>query len=131
ACEVTATNREGSASVRAASVVVPKERGEGRPKLLEAPTVSGEAKLGSSLQCSQGVWSGTPAPAFTYTWLRDRSVIAPATSSTYTIVEADLGHTLTCEVTATNEEGSASAASAGVPIPGAAPRNVQPPQVVG
>ncbi len=76
-----------------------------------APTVSGTPGLGSTLTCSPGGWSGTPAPTLTYAWLRDGALIGGATSANYNIQPADQGHTLVCAVTATNSSGHAAATS--------------------
>ncbi len=35
------------------------------------PVISGSAQLGQELSCAPGVWSGDPAPSFSYQWLRD------------------------------------------------------------
>jgi hypothetical protein len=131
-CEVTATNSEGSASQVSNTVVVPKGVGEGAPKNEAVPTVSGQAALGAVLTCSEGTWSGTPVPTLTYQWLRDGLTIASATAATYEVVEADQGHTLSCQVTAMNDEGVASKSSSNVmEIPGLAPENTEAPQVSG
>ena len=79
-----------------------------RPITSCLPTVSGNALLGATLTCAEGTWAGSPAPALTYQWLRDGTDIPSATASTYVVVEADQGHSLSCEVTAINGEGVAS-----------------------
>jgi hypothetical protein len=45
---------------------------------------------------------------FTYQWKRNSTVIAVATSGTYTLQSADVGQEITCTVTATNTDGSVS-----------------------
>ncbi len=82
-----------------------------QPESTALPTISGTPMVGSILSCSDGSWSGTPAPAFTYEWLREGSLIPGQTQSTYTVQAADEGHSLSCKVTATNIAGSASATS--------------------
>ena len=132
ACEVTAANAEGSASQLSERVVVPAGGAGVPPANVTAPTVSGSTALGSHLTCSEGTWSGTPAPALTYQWLRDGKSIAGATASTYVITEADLGHSLSCAVVAINTQGVASQASANVlEVPGVAPASTEAPQVSG
>lgn len=132
ACEVTATNSEGFASSSSERVVVPAGNGGAPPANMTAPMVSGNTALGSSLACSEGTWSGKPAPTLAYRWLRDGTSIPAATASIHVIVEADQGHSLSCVVTAINGEGTASKASANVvDVPGVAPANSQPPQVSG
>jgi hypothetical protein len=82
------------------------------PENTLAPIVSGTAGVGLTLTCSQGTWI-TPAPtSYTYRWLRDGAAIGGAESSTYTVTAADEGHSIFCEVTATDAVGSNSAVSA-------------------
>jgi hypothetical protein len=80
------------------------------PENTAAPMISGTARVGETLTCSEGTWTADPT-SYTYNWLRDGSAITGAGSSTYTVQAADEGHTLTCEVTARNTAGSASAPS--------------------
>jgi hypothetical protein len=90
------------------------------------PGVSGTPTVGSLLSCSSGSWTGEPELAlavgwpltspFSYQWLRDGAPIAGATSPAYTVQAADVGHSLVCEVTATNVAGRTSARSAAVTV---------------
>src|SRR5204863_178442 len=73
---------------------------------------------------------GSP-PAFTYQWLVEGVQIPAATGNTYTVTAASSGLTLSCEVTASNREGSSSAVSPGVHVPGVKPENIQTPQLSG
>ncbi|HYU60503.1 MAG TPA: VCBS repeat-containing protein [Solirubrobacterales bacterium] len=82
-----------------------------------APEISGIAAGGQVLSCSQGSWSGLTPQTYAHQWNRDGSAIAGATSSTYTVADADAGHQLSCTVTATNADGSAAATSAAVTPP--------------
>jgi hypothetical protein len=84
-----------------------------------APTISGTAQLGQTLSCSTGSWTGNPAPSFSYQWLRDGSAIGGAAGSTYAVQAADQGHTLACEVIASNSAGKQAATSLEVTIPAA------------
>jgi hypothetical protein len=128
-CEVFAKNSEGEASQGSERVVIPVNQGGKAPQNEGAPTASGGAALGQQLGCSTGTWSGTPSPTLTYQWLRDGSPIAAATGSSYVVAEADEGHSLSCRVTAMNDEGSASATSNVLEIPGEKPADVLAPQV--
>jgi hypothetical protein len=128
---VTAKNSEGEASRTSERVVVPAGAGGSAPENLSAPTVSGQAALGAQLTCSEGAWSGSPAPTITYQWLRDGTPIASALAPAYTVVEADQGHVLSCNVAATNNEGVASKTSNLLEIPGSAPEDSEAPQVAG
>jgi hypothetical protein len=130
-CDVTAANSEGSASQASEVVVVPAGAGGTPPKNKAPPEVTGTLAVGATLNCSEGKWSGEPAPTLAYQWLRDGSTIAAATASTYLVVEADEGHSLSCKVTAINDEGVASKDSNVLKIPGRAPENLEAPQVSG
>lgn len=76
-----------------------------------APTV------GEVLTTTNGTWTGSGL-SFTYQWQDCNSVgascvnIGGATASSYTIVSADLGDTITAIVTATNSGGSVSQTAA-------------------
>ena len=76
-----------------------------------APFVSGTTKFGSTLSSTTGTWTGTAPISYTYQWQRSGSNISGATSSTYTLVQADIGNQLKCRVTATNTYGSSTANS--------------------
>jgi len=102
ACEVTGTNSAGVRSVTSARVHVPGEA----PKVVGEPHIEGTGAVGRTLTCERGSWTGEPAPSFEYQWYRDGSPIAGATEQKYTIEPADQEHTLSCRVTATNNEGS-------------------------
>jgi hypothetical protein len=81
------------------------------PKVLEAPAVTGDARPGGTLACSDGRFSGVGV-ARTRRWLRDGEAIDGATGASYVVTAADVGRELVCEVTATNTVGDASASSA-------------------
>jgi hypothetical protein len=76
-----------------------------------APAITGTAQEGQIVTCSTGTWTGTPTITFAYQWKRNGSNIGSATNSTYTLVTADVSQSITCQVTATNGVGSASATS--------------------
>jgi hypothetical protein len=76
-----------------------------------APAITGTAQEGQTVTCSTGTWTGTPTITFAYQWKRNGSNIGSATNSTYVLVTADVAQSITCEVTATNGSGSASATS--------------------
>lgn len=69
-----------------------------------APTVTGTPAPGQTLACSTGAWSGNPN-GFSYAWLRDGVAIAGQTGSTYVVQTADQGHSISCQVTASNSGG--------------------------
>ena len=81
-----------------------------------SPTISGTAKVGSTLTANDGTWSNSPT-SFSYQWQRCASDgrgcgdITSATSKSYSPVTGDVGHALRVVVTATNADGHASATS--------------------
>jgi hypothetical protein len=125
-CRVTATNDEGHGE-SSAEVLIPGKA----PLPKELPSVSGTPAVGDPLTCDPGVWTGEPAPTFTYQWLLDGVPIPSATGTQYPIVSGDIGRSLSCEVTGTNAAGSDPVYSNAVHIPGGAPVNVTLPEVLG
>jgi hypothetical protein len=85
------------------------------PLVFPHPSIRGTPAVGSRLSCQ----SGTPAGAaqLSFGWLRDLIQIPRASSSSYTVVGADSGHHLQCQVTASDAGGTATARSAFVTIP--------------
>jgi hypothetical protein len=71
-----------------------------------APVTNGTTTVGSVLSCTEGTWTGTPTPAFTYQWYADDVLIVGETANTYTIPIDDVGAMLECRVTGTNAAGS-------------------------
>jgi hypothetical protein len=131
---VTAYNSGGGSSATSAQSPVVGTM----PANTAPPTVSGIAQQGQTLTSTNGTWTGTPAPTFTYAWERCDSVgdnctaIAGASAATYTPVAADVGATLRALVTATNTAGVATATSAQTtPIEIAAPVDSTPPAISG
>ena len=81
------------------------------PSNLNPPSLTGSGIIGTALICSDGIWVGTLPITFTYQWKRNGSNIVGEVSSTYTLVNADYGNSITCEVTATNIVGMSSSTS--------------------
>jgi len=109
-CQVTATNAGGSG--QATSAAVTPSSGVQVPVNQTRPAISGSAVVGNTLTCSQGTWSNGPT-SFVYEWRRDGAT--PVGSSPgYTVQAADVGHVLTCSVTAGNAAGSTTSVSDGV-----------------
>jgi hypothetical protein len=79
-----------------------------------SPYILGLPANGVRLYCQPGT-SGSAT--LTYAWVRDATVIAGATGSSYVVTGADAQHHLQCRVTATNAAGSATASSAFVAVP--------------
>jgi hypothetical protein len=115
---VTATNELGSATANSApsSVVapIPSEA----PVSMSPPAVFGTPKEGATLTVAPGSWSGSPAPVFSFGWLRcERAFglclpIVGADGPHYVLRAEDGGRELRAVVTASNSAGTATAASA-------------------
>lgn len=115
-CGVIASNDGGASAqavsaatstVSAATVAVPANT--------VAPAISGTPTVGQTLSVSNGTWSGSPT-SYAYQWRRGGLDISGATSSSYALVPADAGTSITCRVTATNAGGSTGAISNAVTI---------------
>lgn len=75
-----------------------------------SPVITGISQVGQTLNCSTGTWSNNPT-SYTYQWKRNNISITGETLSTYTLVSADANSSIKCTVTATNDDGFASADS--------------------
>jgi hypothetical protein len=122
---VLAGNADGSSS--ATSAATAKIAAASGPTLTAEPTISGDAKVGSTLTATTGTWNGNGTLSFKYQWrvcspdgsaCRD---IAGATSQTYVLTKDDLGNALRVVVTATDSTGSTDATSGATASIGAAP----------
>ena len=113
--EVLASNAAGPAasgyaSSAPTSVVIHK------PVVVTLPKLSGIAKVGNSLSVTTGTWKYSPT-SYAYQWLRCTSLgyscktIVGATSSSYLLTAADVGHKLKAKVAASNGAGSVTAMS--------------------
>ena len=93
------------------------------PMNTSPPTISGVALAGAMLVGSQGQWSSSASPSFSYQWQRcaadgsNCTNIPGATSSSYQVQGADVGSALEFSVTATNQGGSTTVASSPVIVP--------------
>ena len=82
------------------------------------PSSSGIAREGSTLAATRGGWSGPGPIGYAYSWLRCDSAgnncatISGASSSSYRVSAADVGHRLRVVVNASNSAGAAAATSA-------------------
>jgi streptogramin lyase len=91
------------------------------PHSTSPPTISGSVRVWQTLSCTQGGWTSPLLLTYAYQWRRDGAAISGATGSTYVVEEADAGHTLSCEVIATNGVGSTHVTSAAVSVPARKP----------
>lgn len=108
-CDVTATNDEGASTAQSAGV---GPVAMALPVNTVLPAITGTTSIGETLSVSDGTWTSTGALSYAYQWERAGTPIAGATSNSYTLIEDDAGHTLTCVVTASNAGGSTDAESA-------------------
>ena len=84
------------------SIVVPAAVPSGDQALTATPTpvIAGTAQVGSALSVSAGTWGPAPV-ALSYQWLRSGVAVPGATGTTYPVTPADLGATISVEVTGT------------------------------
>ena len=112
--DVTATNAWGSSD--ALSQPTDAVAALAAPTNATLPAISGTTQEGQTLTVSNGTWTGTPT-SFAYTWRRcdaggaSCADLVGATSQSYTLQPADVGHTVRAVVTATNAAGSTDATS--------------------
>lgn len=107
------------------------------------PRISGTPVVGRTLTASRGTWSGSPT-SYDFQWVRcpgsggapngaDCAVIGGATTNSYVVGGGDVAKRLRVRVTATNNDGSTTAASnptAVVVRPGGV-TNTAPPTISG
>ena len=134
---VTATNTAGNTTQTAAptTTIQPVPT---LPANSVAPSISGTPQDGQLLTADSGSWTGTQPITYTYQWQRCNqsgggcSNLAGATGATYTAVTADVGNTITVNVTATNTAGNTTQTAAPTTIiQAAAPVNTVIPKITG
>ena len=81
------------------------------PFTTATPTVTGTAKVGSTLTAATGIWSPTPT-SFRYAWKVDGVAVTGATSSTFTVPASAAGKKVTVTVTGLKQYYESSATSA-------------------
>ena len=136
--KVTATGLEGPVSET--SPATPPIGSEATiPENTAAPSIEGNLTKGDTLKANVGSWSGSEPITYTYHWQRCNLLgaacveIVGATSSTYTLTEADVESTIRVQVHANNSAGSESVTSEASEEVGAigAPANTQEPVTTG
>ena len=100
----TKTNKTKFASYFGAGILA------GAPGNSVVPTITGTARVGQTLTGANGTWSGSPT--LTRRWFANGIAIDGATGATYVPVAADLGKTITLQVTGTNASGARTVSSA-------------------
>ena len=130
-CAVIASNLFGSSSPAISNALTPTSV----PVNSVAPVISGNAAVGNTLTTTNGTWTAsptTPPLTYTYQWRRNGSTISGETNSTYTTQSpADVGQSITCQVTAVNGVISSSPATSNTITPTSAPVNTAPPAMSG
>jgi hypothetical protein len=120
-------------------------RSQTAPKNTGEPSILGTAVEDNTLTTTNGTWSGSTPMTFAYRWLRcpkdggkpdgsNCGLIPNATQSAYQVRTADVGFRIRVRVTASNADGSASAASnptAIVTAAGKKPASTTPPTISG
>ena len=127
----TYTLRQGDAGFRIRSQVVARNNDgqdtatsnptgvvtSARPFNTAEPSISGAARVGSTLQANRGQWGGEQPITYSYVWLRcngegeNCSEIQGANDTSYEVRDADAGRTIRVRVIARNDRGSESAIS--------------------
>lgn len=113
------TLEEGEEPVGTMNDSLPLVPGEpGPPVMVDVPYASGTGTVGEELACTMGNWDGEPR-TYDYRWLSQLvDPLVPGSGDTplevgtgdkYVVAEADVGRTIACTVTATNEYGSTRA----------------------
>jgi surface protein len=106
-CVVTATNALGSSSATSNIITAGTYAA---PVNSSPPFISGTTTIGSVLTSTFGGWLNSPT-SYAFQWNRNGLPIASATTSSYTLVQADSASAITCVVTATNAFGSTPSTS--------------------
>jgi hypothetical protein len=138
--------RAVSAAIAAAVLVLLSGQGVAAPTAAPTntgqPTISGRAEQGVRLTASTGTWTGTQPISFAYQWVRcgvdggqpdggNCALVSGATDRRYRLVSADVGFRMRVRVTATNADGSRTAASNATNVVTGGPANTSTPVVRG
>ena len=103
------------------------------PTVRSLPSATGTAQVGRTLTARNGDWGGTRPLTYSYLWRRcgtggaNCADVSGATSKTYVLASADLGHRMRVRVTAANSAGSSSAVSRPTAVVRAATTPPPPP----
>jgi hypothetical protein len=135
---VTASNADGSVTVASNATATIASAASGRPRNTNAPSISGTLSPGATLHGDAGTWTGTQPITFTFQWLRCDArggnciELGGQTSDSYTLRNADSGHTLRIRVVARNRDGKRTAlsGSTGVVSGGSNPNPGLPPGAI-
>ena len=118
-------------------------RSQAAPKNTKEPFIAAPylVQVGTSLSGNKGSWSGTAPISYYTTWLRCndnaeacKKIAGAENKASYTVVNADVNHTIRFYVTASNADGKATAesnATAEIPAKAGAPVESAPPSISG
>jgi hypothetical protein len=95
------------------------------PVCFETPAVFGEGVVGATLNCTMGIFSGSP-PTYAYQWHSDAANVG-IDANTYLVNATDAGHSMTCVVSATNANGTGVAPPSNAVVIAGASRSVPRP----
>jgi hypothetical protein len=77
-----------------------------QPANSAAPVISGTGTVGQTLTVTNnGTWNPAPTLGYMYRWMRGANSIANGYASTYTLVAADSGQSISCMVVAHSAHG--------------------------
>ncbi len=93
------------------------------------PSLTGTGVVGSTITCNKGTWTGVPTPTYEYDFKVDGVSVQFGISNEYVTSGPDIDKVITCEVTATNSQGSASATTSNSITVGTAPANTVAPTI--
>jgi alpha-tubulin suppressor-like RCC1 family protein len=134
---VTAEGAAGKESVNSAGTPVIGSESLA-PEDLFAPMIEGNLTLGETLTAQTGTWVSSETISYSYQWQTcteegECKNITGATSSTYKLIEGDIGLAMRVIVTAKNSLGTASATSEQTEVVGTAgpPANTSEPVING
>jgi uncharacterized delta-60 repeat protein len=88
------------------------------PPTTGAASATGGTAGTPTVTCAPASFDGAQPLTYDFEWLRDTTVIAGATASTFVPASGDAGHLIACRVTGHNAYGSSKAVSNGVRLPG-------------
>lgn len=105
----------GAGAGAATALVPPPPPNPAAPTNTSPPVIRGSLVQGAVLTADPGRFTGTPAPTFTYRWLRCQASCVPipgATQRSYRLTAAEVSRRVQVEVTGSNTFGRDTALSA-------------------
>ena len=115
ACRARAANPYGATDSRSTPLSIPPgpptppSPAEKAPVARSLPRVTGTPRVGHTLRCRPGGFTGTTSTSTS--WLRGTTTIPGARTATYTLTRADSGKTIACRTTANGPGGTSTTIS--------------------